>query len=143
MKQKGRWVTLAFFSRKLSAAERKYSAFDRELLGVYQAVKHFHHFVEAKPFTICADHKPLTYALSSTTERSPRQTRQLTFISEFTTDIQNIRGKHNVVADALFSINNVAMPTIDFQQLAADQANSSEIHAIELPSGTWYCKIFQ
>ena len=37
--QKGRGVPrLAFFSRKLSAAEHKYSAFDRELLGVYQAI---------------------------------------------------------------------------------------------------------
>ena len=127
--QKGRWVPLAFFSRKLSSAERKYSAFDRELLGVYQAVKHFRHFVEAKPFTVYTDHKPLTYALSSTVERSPRQTRQLSFISEFTTDIQYIRGKHNVVADALSRINTVAMPAIDFQKLAADQANSDEIHA--------------
>ena len=127
--QKRRWVPLAFFSRKLSSAERKYSAFDRELLGVYQAVKHFRHFVEAKPFTVYTDHKPLTYALSSTVERSPRQTRQLSFISEFTTDIQYIRGKHNVVADALSRINTVAMPAIDFQKLAADQANSDEIHA--------------
>ena len=127
--QKGRWVPLAFFSRKVSAAEHKYSAFDRELSGVYQAVKHFRHFVEAKPFTVYTDHKPLTYALSSTAERSPCQTRQLTFISEFTADIQHIRGKHIVVADALSRINNVTMPTIDFQQLAADQENSSEIHA--------------
>ena len=34
-----------------------------------------------------------------------------------------------MVADALSRINNVTMPTIDFQQLAADQKNSSEIHA--------------
>ena len=85
--------------------------------------------MEAKPFTVYTDHKPLTYALSSTVERSPRQTRQLSFISEFTTDIQYIRGKHNVVADALSRINTVAMPAIDFQKLAADQANSDEIHA--------------
>ena len=34
-----------------------------------------------------------------------------------------------MVADALSGINKVTMPTIDFQQLAADQENSSEIHA--------------
>ena len=32
---------LAFFSKKLSAAERKYSAFDKELLALYLSVKHF------------------------------------------------------------------------------------------------------
>ena len=61
--QKGHWVPLAFFSRKLSSTERMYSAFDRELLSAYQAVKHFRHFVEAKPITLYTDHKPLTTAL--------------------------------------------------------------------------------
>ena len=32
------WVPLAFFSRKLSDAEKKYSAFDRELLASYSAL---------------------------------------------------------------------------------------------------------
>ncbi|GFX12740.1 pro-Pol polyprotein [Trichonephila clavipes] len=32
---------LAFYSRKLHAAETKYSAYDRELLVVYAAIKHF------------------------------------------------------------------------------------------------------
>ena len=38
------WVPVAFFSRKLSDSERKYSAFDRELLASYSAIKHFRHF---------------------------------------------------------------------------------------------------
>ena len=42
------WVPVAFFSRKLSSAERNYSAFDRELLAAYAAIRHFRHFVEAK-----------------------------------------------------------------------------------------------
>ena len=35
----GVWKPLAFFSRKLRPPEVKYSAFDRELLGVYLAVR--------------------------------------------------------------------------------------------------------
>ena len=112
--QKGLWVTIAFFSRKLSQTEKKYSAFDHELLGAYQAVKHFRHFVEAKPFTLYTDHKPLTFALSNAAERFPRQSRHLSFIAEFTSDIQYIRGKHNVVADALSHINAAMIPSIHF-----------------------------
>ena len=126
---KGTWVPIAFFSRKLTAAESKYSAFDRELLAAYCAVRHFRYFVEARPFTIYTDHKPLTFALASTAERSPRQTHHLSFIAEFTTDLQYIKGKFNVVADALLRINAVTGPTIDFRQLAADQATSPEIAA--------------
>ena len=68
---------LAFFSKKLSAAESKYSAFDRELLALYLAVKHFHPHVEGRSFVIYTDHKPLCGAIHSHAERSPRQTRHL------------------------------------------------------------------
>ena len=44
-KIEGRFVPIAFFSKKLTEAERKYSAFDRELLAIYSAIKHFRHYV--------------------------------------------------------------------------------------------------
>ena len=75
------------------------------------------------------DHKPLTYALPSASEHSPRQDRHLSFIAEFTFDIQYICGKHNVVADALPRIQAVTTPVIDLYQLAMDQTNSEEIEA--------------
>ena len=71
--QEGHLVPSASFSRKLSATEKKYRAFDRELFSACQAVKHFCHYIEAKPFTLHTHHKPLTYVLASTAERSPRQ----------------------------------------------------------------------
>ena len=92
---------IAFFSKKLSSAEVKYSAFDRELLGVYLAIRHFRHLLEGRPFTIWTDHKPLCGALSSSADKSPRQTRHLSFISEFSSDIRHVSGSSNVVADTL------------------------------------------
>ena len=79
----GLWCPVAFFSRKLTNAERKYSAFDRELLAIFLSVKHFRHHIEGRQFTIFTDHKPLTFAFASAVERSPRQTRHMSFISEF------------------------------------------------------------
>jgi hypothetical protein len=52
------WQPLALFSRKLNPAQSKYSAYDRELLAVYEAVKHFRHMLEARHFTVFTDHKP-------------------------------------------------------------------------------------
>ena len=40
------WCPLAYFSRKLTPAQQKYSTFDRELLAIYLALKHFRYFVE-------------------------------------------------------------------------------------------------
>jgi cleavage and polyadenylation specificity factor subunit 1 len=41
---KNGWQSLAF-SKKLNPAHQKYSAYDRELLAIYEAVKHFRHMV--------------------------------------------------------------------------------------------------
>ena len=65
---KGHWEPLAFFSRQLRKAEIKYSAFDRELLGVYLAICHFRFMLEGRNFTIYTDHKPLVHAMAKTTE---------------------------------------------------------------------------
>ena len=92
---------LGFFSRKLSSAEVKYSAFDKELLALYLAIHHFRHHLEGRKFVAWTDHKPLVGALNSTVDRSPRQTRHLSFIAEFTTDLRHVPGESNVVADQL------------------------------------------
>lgn len=53
---------IAFFSRKLNSSQRSYSAYDRELLGIYLAIKYFRYFLERRNFIIKTDHKPLIYA---------------------------------------------------------------------------------
>ena len=129
----GIWKPLAFFSRKLRPPEVKYSAFDRELLGIYLAVRHFRYFLEARPFTIYTDHKPLTLAFAKASDPwSPRQQRHLSYISEFSTDICHIAGKDNRVADALSRtvINSISTEiAIDYTELAASQENDEEIRA--------------
>lgn len=99
--EKGIWQPLSFFSKKFKHAETKYSSFDRELLAIYLAIKYFRYFVEGRDFTVFTDHKPLTFAIKSKTERSPRQTTHLEYIAQFTNDIRHISGKENVVADYL------------------------------------------
>ncbi|GBM24176.1 Transposon Tf2-9 polyprotein [Araneus ventricosus] len=39
--ENGEWEPLAFFLRKLTPAEQRYSAYHRELLAVYASVRHF------------------------------------------------------------------------------------------------------
>ncbi len=61
------WQPLAFFSKKLSVAQVKYSAFDRELLAMYLAVRQFRFMLEGRTFTIFTDHRPLVSAISRVT----------------------------------------------------------------------------
>jgi len=131
----GAWQPLDFFSRKMSPAERKYSAFDRELLAIYRAVRHFRHMVEARQFTVYTDHKPITYAFSlrSTQHSSPRQYRHLDYIGQLTTDIRHISGAENVVADALSRVEELES-SIDYRALAVAQEQDPELR--ELRQGT-------
>ena len=97
----GIWSPIAFFSR-LSPAQRKYSAFDRELLAMYLTAQHFLYFIEVKKFTIFTDPKPLIKAFSSSKSQTiPRRVRHMCYISEFSTDIHYVQGSENFVADTL------------------------------------------
>ena len=74
---------LAFFSRKLTTPERRYSTFDRELLAVHSAVRHLRHLLEGQTYTICTDHKPLVTALTKPGDAwTDRQQRHLSAIAE-------------------------------------------------------------
>ncbi|BHF60636.1 hypothetical protein SprV_0100360100 [Sparganum proliferum] len=83
----------AFFSKKLLPTETRYSTFGREPLATYLAVKHFRHFLEGRDFAIFTDHKPLTFALRSHSDKcDPRKIAHLDYISQFTTGIRHIDG---------------------------------------------------
>ena len=134
----GQWKPLAFFSKKFSEAQIKYSTFGRELLAIYLAVKHFSYFLEGRDFFINCDHKPLSFAISGRGNHSPMETRQLQFISEFTTDIRYVKGSEQVVPDALSRINFMSVNSnIDFIKVAEIQKNDITLqNLIKNPSKT-------
>ena len=105
------WHPIAYFSKLLKKAEIKYSTFDRELLAVYLAVKHFRYFVEGRDFHVLTDHKPLVYAKHTRSDKhTPRQARHLDFISQFTSDIRHVKGSANTPADTLSRIEDQRPP---------------------------------
>ncbi|GFT51933.1 hypothetical protein TNCV_1226491 [Trichonephila clavipes] len=113
-------------------------------------VKHFKHLLEGNDFVIYTDHKPLTFAFKQKNEKaSPRQQRQLQYISEFSCNIQYVLGKDNVVADALSRIDSIS--EINFEEIAEEQTTDEELQKLlhnnslkfkpsTLPSGKklWY-----
>lgn len=129
----GLWQPLAFFSRTLRDAERKYSVFDRELLALHLATRHFRFFLEGRNFTAYVDHKPLTFAMSKVSDPwSACQHCQLAAISEFTTDIQHVAGKSNHVADCLSRV--LVSPVyvgIDYTAMAAEQRADPDVLALQ------------
>jgi predicted choloylglycine hydrolase len=70
---KSGWQPLAFF-KKINPAQQKYSAYGRELLAIFEAVKHFRQMLEARHFIIFTDHKAITFVFQQKRDKcSPRQ----------------------------------------------------------------------
>ncbi|KAI2659483.1 Transposon Tf2-9 polyprotein [Labeo rohita] len=92
----------AYFSRKLSPAERNYDVGNRELLAMKLALEEWRHWLEGTkhPFTILTDHKNLEY-LQSAKRLNPRQARWALFFTRFEFIVTYRPGSKNTKADAL------------------------------------------
>lgn len=121
--QQGKLRPLGFFSRHLSDTERRYSAFDKELLGAYLGVRHFQPVIEGRQCTLLTDHRPLVGAWSKQSDSwSPRQQRHLSAIAEHVVEVRHRSGASNTVADCLSRapLNAISFG-IDYSALAASQ----------------------
>lgn len=95
---------VAFASRGLSKGELNYSTIEKELLAIVWAVKHFRPYLFGRKFTIVTDHRPLIY-LFSLINPSSRLIKFRLALEEYNFEVVYLKGKHNVVADALSRIN--------------------------------------
>ena len=94
---------VAFASRTLSPPEKKYAQqLDKEGLA---SVRHFHHYLLGRRFTIYSDHKPLQYLFSEKkaipTMTSARIQRWALTLSAYDYDIVFKPGSENANADVL------------------------------------------
>jgi hypothetical protein len=91
---------IAFLSKKLLPAETRYPVHEQEQLAILVALKKWRHYVHGTKIRILMDHKSLVY-LSTQPQLSNRQIRWNEFLSQFDLQIEYLKGKDNVVADAL------------------------------------------
>ena len=93
---------VAYWSQKLVAAPRRYSATERELMAIVEAVRHWRSYLHGSPFPVQlrSDHKPLVY-LNSKAELGQRLGRWMEELCDLTFEITYVRGKDNAAADAL------------------------------------------
>ena len=95
-------VVIAYHSRALIPAERKYSAQEREMLSVYSCCKKFRHYLLGAHFEVRVlnDHRSLqTVKLSKVAAN--RVGRWNMLLSEFSMAISYLRGEDNHLSDQL------------------------------------------
>ena len=91
---------IAFASRKLNATEIRYSAYEREMLGIVWALGQWKHYFQGPyPIIIQTYHAPLRYLPNQTSVNS-RVWRWLSILQGYNMKIRHIPGKKNP-ADSL------------------------------------------
>jgi hypothetical protein len=88
---------LAFYSRKLNSAQRRYTTGEQELLSIVETVKEFHNILFGQRIVIHTDHRNILYNKLS----SDRIIRWRLLLEEYGSKYVHVSGKDNVVADAL------------------------------------------
>ncbi|KAI2646676.1 Transposon Tf2-9 polyprotein [Labeo rohita] len=101
----------AYYSHKLSPAERNYDVGNRELLAIKLALEEWRHWLEGSkhPFTVLTDHKNLEY-LRSAKVLNHRQARWSLFFTRFQFQVSYRPGTQNTKADALSRIYEPGQP---------------------------------
>ena len=99
--ERGNLRPVAYYSRRLSPSEEKYSTYQRELLGMRDCLLAFRFYLVGLPFVCKTDHCSLQW-LKEQPEMTPLQSRWYTVFLEYQiTDIQYVKGEKNALADAL------------------------------------------
>ena len=93
---------IAYYSATFIPAERNYDIYERELLAVVKALKHWrHHLAGARhPFTVVTDHANLNF-WKEARDLNRRTARWHGFLQDYDFNIQLTPGKRHTAADFL------------------------------------------
>lgn len=97
-------MPITYISRTFKKGERNKPAIEKELLAVHFAVTQLRPYIYGRHFTVKSDHKPLAY-LYNLKNPSSKLSRLRLELEEYKFDIEYIKGKDNVIADALSRIS--------------------------------------
>ena len=97
---------VCYFSKKLTKCQKNYSTIEKECLALLLALQHFDVYlnVTLHPILVYTDHNPLTF-LHKMSNKNQRLTRWSLLLQEYNIIINHIKGKDNVIADALSRVS--------------------------------------
>jgi len=93
---------LAFYSRKLNAAQKNYTTREKELLSIVETLKEFNTILFGHEVIVYTDHKNLTHETELVS--SPRVMRWRLLLEEYKISLKYIKGCKNIFADCLSRI---------------------------------------
>ena len=90
-------MPIAFYSRKLNPAQRRYTTTERELLAIVETLKEFRNILLGQQIKVYTDHKNLMHKVFN----MDCVMRWRLILEEFSPKLIYIKGESNIVADSL------------------------------------------
>lgn len=115
-------LPIAFASRAFTKGEINKSTIEKELAAIHGGIKYFRPYLYGQNFLVKSDHNPLVYLFSMKDPFSKLMRMRLD-LEEYDFEIQYIKEKNNVGADALSRIDIETLKSIS-------QENTKHILAI-------------
>ena len=124
---------VAFYSRKLNAAQRNYSTIEKELLSIVETLREYRTMLfGCKELHVHTDHRNLTFNKLN----SQRVVRWRLFLEEFHPILHYIKGEENGLADSLSRL-----PRTEGQS-AVSQPSSPNAELTRAPAESFYHSTF-
>ncbi|GBG64129.1 hypothetical protein CBR_g40576 [Chara braunii] len=89
-----------FMSARMPSEKVATSTYKRELYALRQALEHWKHYLLGRHFKVCSDHETLRW-LRTQAKMTPKLTRWAAEVDQYDFELKPVKGKYNVVADAL------------------------------------------
>ncbi|GBG60201.1 hypothetical protein CBR_g3445 [Chara braunii] len=89
-----------FMSARMPSEKVATSTYERELYALKQALEHWKHYLLGRNFKVYSDHETLRW-LKTQAKMTPKLTRWAPKIDQYDFELKPLKGKYNVVADAL------------------------------------------
>ena len=93
---------VCYFSKKFNKQQKNYSTIEKECLALILAIQHFEVYLTScqSPIVVFSDHNPLSF-LHKLKNKNQRLLRWSLMLQEYSLDIRHIKGKDNIIPDAL------------------------------------------
>lgn len=116
----GNDLPVSYGSKTFNKAESKKHTIYQEMIAIHWAINHFKAYVYGRKFKIRTDHRPLVY-LFGMKEPTKKLTQMRLDLEDYDFEIEHIKGKNNVGADAL---SRIAITSDELKQMSILRVNT-------------------
>lgn len=126
-------LPIAFASKAFTKGESNKSTIEQELTAIHWAINHFRPYIYGRKFIIRTDHRPLIY-LFSLKNPSSKLTRMRWDLEEYNFEVEYIKGKENVLSDALSRIKITSETLKQMYVVTRSMTRSNATRLTDLPT---------